>query len=480
MKTFNFNSMFLNHLSNDEKKLFVNGIDQSLFLIDYTPLFSFVLNDDMDKIRHYIIYGHDLNKYSLKGLNILHLIIILLFSDYYKYIKYFEYFLKIGASPNLKTFIFIKKKLYILNCIEFFEYILQNKNIDIFKLNLTFKMLSNDEIFNIYLLLYIYETDIYLINCEKCHYFKINEIDQHLLNNNDSLNLYIHLYWKIFIDKTSLYDRNLILSKYFDKIKYPRNYPLNNGIYINQLLNDENNQICSYEFYEYKGKINYYFHFELLNNIILTKLNPLNNQEIDLYEIINILDYLEKFGNFKFNVDRHLNFPFLFKNDIKTKNLIKDKLIYIHDFIKNVNPYTNILLLKNLNKHEISYISLNLKNNNGININQTNELNNLLDEIIFEFQNNYNIIYTISHYFEESYNEILFYNKLKELFQYKNIAFIADFYEAILILEVFELLSEKIGYFNIHEFIFIWEKILILYSLEFNVSENSFPLLLMS
>lgn len=484
MDTFIFNENFLSSLSLHEKYLHVNGIKSSLFLNDYSPLFSFVLSNDLNSIRHYILFGHDLNKYNLKGLNLLHLIIILICHDS-KYIKSLEYFLKLGANPNLKTFIFISNQLQIFNCLELFEYIITNQTIEPFQLPFQYNILNIYETMHVYLLLYIYNIEIYQLHpLNPCHFFKLSQINQDYLNYYECLYFYLHLYWKIYINNNNLLKRHLILIKNYNHIKYPKSFKINDGIYINKSFDENLNNVHSYEFLNLNhfNKC-YYFHLEFLSYLILTNTNPLNNEHFDIKQKIKLLNYLEKFGNHSYNPDRHLNYPFLFSQEFKKPDLIKDQLLYIEEFIKIINPYTNILLLNKLNEFEILYYSLQLQNLNEF-FQQTNQLNNLLSQIIKSFhQESFeNFIYIVSYCFDEIYIDIQMYKKIVNIFNNKKLQFIMDFYEAILILEIFELFNEHFGSFNIYEFISYWEKILILFSIH-NMSllnETTFPLLLLS
>jgi hypothetical protein len=481
MDTFIFDINFLSELSAYEKKMRVNGLNQSLFLLDYSVLLSFIFSKDLNSIRHYLLLGHDLNKYSLKGLSILHIVLLLIFHDI-QYIEIFEYFLKCGANPNIKTFIFIQNQLKVMNCIELFEYIMDTKDVSPFSfhsIQLVYKELSESDIMKIYLLLYIYETDIYEIHSLNLyHYVKVFDIERIWIENNASLRNYLYTYWKIYINDDNLYDRHLILSTHFESIPYPRVNVLKKGIYINRNFEETNHQISDYEFVEIiENDSSYFFHLDFIPALILSKVNPITNQELSIQQLIQCLFHLESFGNLTYNPLKHSYYPYLFETQLKTKNEIKDKIQYIYEFVKLLNPYSNFLFIKNWKDYEIQFYSFQLYHYNS-NFVIVKNINELLYNIIHFIQTDENYIYIINHCYEEVYQDLDNYNKIKKIFNQKNLEFIFDFYEAILILEIFELLMEKFKNFLINEFIFFWEKILYLYSLEFNLNNHTFPLLL--
>jgi len=536
MDIFTFNKSFLSHLNLQEKQMYVNGLHQSLFPIDYSPLFSMILNHDKNSISHYLLYGHDLNQYNLKGLCLIHLIILLICHNS-EYLKYLEFFLKMGASPNTKTFFFIKTKLLIMNSLQLLEYILSTKDLSDFPFHLKYTPLSKESLFSIYLLLYIYECDIYSISeWNQCHSMTVDQIkyffnqylqllssqsSSQLLSSQSSsqsspqlisqlypqsssqsspqstsesllqstLQLYIHYYWKIYWNQNSVIERHLYLTQHYQHIQYPIKHCLLDGIYINQTFEEKDilQQVCQYEFLGIllENKI-YYFHCEILPHLLKSQRHPLTQEFLDIDCLLQCFHYLERIGCLRFNPERHIHFPFLFSQTLSQPfDLYVEKIKYIYEFIKIINPYSNILLLKKFTMYETEYFYLQLHYHYpSLFPFESNQYPfSLVDQIIYCFQSDYNSIYFVSHYFDEIYNDIQLYKKINDIFIQKKLSFICDFYEAILLLEIFEIMMEQFGSFQMYEFMIVWEKILLLYTLQYpNIDQESvsFPLLLNS
>ena len=479
----------------------MNGIDSMGFFPFLTPL-TFLcmgLGSNFEGVKpaiiELLIHGGDMNVLGLSGLNPLHFLLILVFYDE-SYIDHVEWWLSLGANPNQQIYIQEMNYLFLTPLEFLLSFHSKNWTLDKFHLDhpllnvLERRQLSEKEMKRMVLLLLCFESqkpeDIHDPGNLYDHLSSllVNEISEAMLLEYPFLRKKLHHLWKIPYPLPDLYIRHRFLSRYYSLITpyaHPREHE---GVYLIPTF-EQDEFSPPHEFF--KDQYKTYFHMEMIPSLIREGKNPVTNKMIPLSLKRRWLDRLEHFPIFphrspKENLGR---LPFVFQPPSKPNRFLI-MLDWIQEMMRSVHPYSNIVFVKKFKPFEVEFVVYILQNNpyflSGFSRAKTRiTLLEVILTYLLSADKNENIN-KIHFGFEECYEDIKMHKLILESLERTGSSFSYNFYEVMIQTEVFNLLSERIGYFSMYEMSILWDRICHLHALQSapRLNENTFPLLLMN
>jgi hypothetical protein len=176
-----------------------------------------------------------------------------------------------------------------------------------------------------------------------------------------------------------------------------------------------------------------------------------------------------------------MNYPNVFNipESVQSSTIL---LNFIISFIVPIHPYSNLFLLKNFTKKQITFVSSCLSSFPYYltKFEDIETVQDFLSVVVLyflqdDFQNHVNKI----HFgFEDSLDDIKSYKIIEKIFQRHSATFNPNFHESILHLDIYNHLMERVGFNNFDEMKRIWLRIVVLYCIEYDLDEFTFPLLL--
>jgi len=472
-----------------------NGVDRKGMPSQNTPLMilwrqKIIPTDAIEKL---LLLGADIDLFGLNGLNSLFMILLLLFYDK-AYLNYLDYWLSLGANPN-KNYIYKCKTC--LNSLEFFLFLLNNNdwNLNDFKLDFYTsekKTLTDLEIKRVIISLLLFNVELPIINMnryvEECRNLNIYNICQDMLDVYPLLEKKLYHIWNISFPISNFYMRHKFLSKYYHLILKMEDIGLNdeeNSIIYTSSTTKQYYKLNKTQLYcLYENDKNFYFSSDLIPFMIKNGKNPLTNNIIppDIKKKWIKKLVLEN-PPFEYkSLEESINsFPDIFFNKTKLEDEIY-LIEYLYNLIYTIHPYTNIMSLLNWNDKIIKY-AIKIITDPPYSLLHFKDVQNLHEFLLTLYkyilmEDSFDYINKIHFSLEEINEDYKVYHSIQSIFKKSKVDFIYVFHDAIMIPDVFDLLIERIGIFDISEMSLFYEKICKIRYLELNLTEDTFPILI--
>lgn len=482
---------FLNNIDKYNTQNITNGITTNGLPSKFTPLMLLWMNKIVyiDAIEELILNHADMDLFGIIGLNPLYIILILIFYNV-EYIDHLEYWLSIGANPNKK---YIDKNSKVFTSLEFFINHLENVNwkcqdFEIYnyydKINLT-----NQHINRIIIILLSFNVElsenIYNNNLIYCRSLNIHNISESEIIQYPILEKKLYNIWKIPFPISDFFMRHKFLSKYINLFNEINQITDNNDIIFTSSFEKEIN-INNYLYMIEENNKTFYFSSDLIPKIIKSGKNPLTNNSIN-YEIRkNWIKKLHKeYPAFPYKLKSEIvsELPKIFYNDSKLSDEI-NIIEYLNEWMIRIHPYTNIMNINQWNENKIIYISQILSEipYSLSKFENINSINKFLNVIIYYIFNNdiYDILNKTHFAIEEIIEDIKTYESIILINKKLKINFNYSFFEAILIPEIYDVLYERINFYNLNEMSNIYNKICRIHYIELDLNENTLPILILN
>lgn len=472
-----------------------NGVDRKGIPSYNTPLMllwrqRIIPTDAIEKL---LLLGADIDFFGSNGLNSLFIILLLLFYDK-SYINHLDYWLSLGANPN-KNYIYKCKTC--LNSLEFFLFLLNNDdwNLDSFKLNFIHSeklCLTELEIKRIIISLLIFNVELPVINTdryvEECRNINIYNISNDMLNYYPMLEKKLYHVWNISFPISDFYMRHKFLSKYAHLILKDEDIVLhdeeNTIIYTSSTTKQYYKLNKSRLYLLYENDKNFYFSSDLIPFMIKNGKNPLTNNSIPIDVRKNWIQKLVLENppfEYKSLEESIQSFPNLFFNKTKLDDEIY-LIEYLYNLIYTIHPYTNIMNLLNWNQKVIQY-AIKIMTEGPYSLLHFKDVQNLHEFLLTIYnyiltEDSFDYINKIHFSLEEINEDYKVYHSIQSIFKKSKVDFIYVFHEAIMIPDVFDILIERIGVFDMNEMSLFYEKICKIRYLELDLTEDTFPILI--
>jgi hypothetical protein len=164
-------------------------------------------------------------------------------------------------------------------------------------------------------------------------------------------------------------------------------------------------------------------------------------------------------------------FPRLFHTPEKPcdTRILLEKL---NELICRAHPFTNIMLLQNYENYRLSYLCSVLEGDTYqlTEIKDAEDLQDLLRTLLVCIYKDRDRIAAIHFAIEEAHEDLLLYDAICAYFEKSKTTFIFSFYEAINHLEIFRLVSVRVGHSSLMEMALVWYKMSSIYTFEHSVS----------
>jgi hypothetical protein len=474
----------------------LNGVDGAGMVKDWTPLMLLWDRPDTPSIKRnalklVLFHGVDMNLTGGLGLNSLHLLVLRLFcciteEEAIERLEDVEWWLRMGADPNTKLFLPTdEKSLVILTPLEFFLFLGQHPNFVPKGMERRFlrnhpSILKEAVQRRFYILLLCFDTEApsapYRDNLvyKNCAELRLRDITHAMLQEHVLLRQRLRDHYKLSIDwkEDDLEERHRTLQKKFPQCSPPPPFPpLSPSSIVIQTESCEHDGQTPLDRYfsVVVGNGNRaFFHGEMVARLLRDDRNPCTNTPFSStvrWEWLHRLESGEPCFPYHSLEENKALFPRIFHTTEKPyeTRMLLEKL---HDRMSRAHPFSNLLHLQNYENYRLSYLCSILQGDTYrlTEVKNVDTLQDLLKAMMLAVYRDRDKIATIHFAVEEAHEDLLLYDTICSYFEKNQTAFIFSFYEAITHLDLFRLLSARVGYASLGEMALLWYKMSNIYT----------------
>lgn len=484
----------IHHLLHEEPdpsvyRLLLNGIDGAGIVRDWTPsMLLWNRSNSVNKkeaLKLLLFHGIDMNVTGALGLNSLHLLVLRLAysceDEEEERMQEVEWWMRMGADPTAK--LFLPKSdhiLEILTPVEFFILLCQDLKFVLksFPRKNPRRIVSEKCQRSFFYTMLCFDAEapttpyhenvIYL----RCAALRLRDITDTMLRDHKLLRQRLCDHYKLSVNQEEqLEERHYTLRKKFNQCYPPSCEELSafsTVIHTASWEYDGYTPIEKYFSVTIENGNQVYFHAEMISRLLRDNRNPCTNMPFSSptrWEWIHKLENGPICFPYHSLEENKTLFPKFFhipEKPYKTHMLLEK----LNDLMSRAHPFSNVLLLQNYEDYQLSYLCSILEGDTYCfkEAKEAENLQELLTAMILWVYADHDKLATIHFAIEEVHEDLLLYHAVCTYFEKNKMAFIFSFYEAISHLEIFRLISVRVGYASIMEMALIWYKMSSIYT----------------
>jgi len=486
-------------------RLLFNGVDGAGIVRDWTPLMllwnrsNALLSKKREALKLLLFHGVDMNLTGGLGLNSLHLLVLRLAcsstdKESLETVGDMEWWLRMGADPTTKVFLPRSNNvvLDVLSPIEFFILLGRDSTLlprgleKFFTRNQNMKLSEDCQRLFYYTMLCFdaeapssaYREDAIYTECAE---LLVKDVTNKMLREHSLLRQKLRDHYKLPADHdNTLEERHRVLKKKFLKCSLKRiEAPSSSAVFIHTASCEHDGETPLEQYYSVvvgNGNVSS-FHPEMIARLLRDDRNPCTNTPFHpdtRWEWIRRLEDGDPCFPYHSLEENKALFPRLFHTPEKPceTRMLLEKL---NELICRAHPFTNIMLLQNYEDYRLSYLCSVLEGETYqlTEVKDAEDLQGLLKALLICIYKDRDRIAAIHFAIEEAHEDLLLYDAVCAYLEKNKTSFIFSFYEAITHLELFRLVSVRVGYSSLMEMALVWYKMSSIYTFKHSGSEFS-------